>query len=203
DDEMAHVNPVKRDGVSAKMENGNRGKEPIAIVGIGCRFPGAKSPEAFWELLRDGRDSITEIPPDRWDIGAFYGEDAAAPGKMNTRWGGFLNHVDHFDPQFFGISLPEAVGMDPQQRLLLEGAWEALEDAGLGPGRLAGSRTAVFMGISTNDYAWLQLADLNSIDLYAGTGNALSIAANRISCHFDFRGPSMAVDTACSASLVA
>ena len=116
--------------------------EPIAIVGMGCRFPGAKDPEAFWQLLRDGVDAITEVPSDRWDINAFYDPDPDVPGKMSTRWGGFLERVDRFDPHFFGISPREAGRMDPQQRLLLEVAWEALEDAGQAPHRLAGGYLA-------------------------------------------------------------
>jgi acyl transferase domain-containing protein/acyl carrier protein len=177
--------------------------EPIAIIGIGCRFPGAKGPEAFWQLLRDGVDVITEVPADRFDQHAFYDADPTVPGKMNTRWGGFLAQVDQFDPDFFGISPREAVRMDPQQRFLLELAWEALQDAGQVPEQLAGSAVGVFMGIATNDYGRQQWNDLKGIDAYAGTGNALSIAANRISYLYDFRGPSLAVDTACSSSLVA
>ena len=180
--------------------------EPIAIVGIGCRFPGANDPEAFWLLLRDGRDAITEVPPDRWDISAYYDPNPGTPGKMSTRWGGFLEHVDHFDPHFFGISPREASRMDPQQRLLLEVAWEALENAGQAPLRLAGSQTGVFLGISGVDYSQLQIryGDFPfDIDAYAGTGNAHSIAANRLSYLLDLHGPSLSVDTACSSSLVA
>ena len=140
-------------------------------------------------------DAITETPPDRW--GADTSETAA------TRWGGFLDQVDQFDPQFFGISPREAARMDPQQRLLLEVAWEALEDAGQVPERLSGSRTGVFIGISTYDYGHFQLGQPDRIDAYTGTGSALSIAANRLSYFYDFRGPSMAIDTACSSSLVA
>ena len=177
--------------------------EPIAIIGIGCRFPGAHGPEAFWQLLREGVDAIAEVPAERFNLHAFYDPDPAIPGKMNTRWGGFLDQVDQFDPRFFGISPREAARMDPQQRLLLEVTWEALEDAGQAPERLTGTKTGVFIGISTNDYGRIQFNDLSCIDAYAGTGNALSIAANRISYLFDFRGPSMAIDTACSSSLVA
>jgi myxalamid-type polyketide synthase MxaE and MxaD len=177
--------------------------EPIAIIGIGCRFPGANDPTAFWQLLRDGVDAIREVPADRFDQHAFYDPDPATPGKMNTRWGGFLEQVDQFDPNFFGISPREALRMDPQQRLLLEVTWEALQDAGQAPERLVGTRTGVFIGIATNDYGRLQWNDLERIDAYSGTGNASSIAANRISYLFDFRGPSLAIDTACSSSLVA
>jgi myxalamid-type polyketide synthase MxaE and MxaD len=177
--------------------------ETIAIIGIGCRFPGANDPVAFWQLLRDGVDAIREVPADRFDQRAFYDPDPAMPGKMNTRWGGFLGQVDQFDPNFFGISPREALSMDPQQRLLLEVTWEALQDAGQVPERLVGTQAGVFIGIATNDYGRLQWNDLERIDAYAGTGNALSIAANRISYLFDFRGPSLAIDTACSSSLVA
>lgn len=176
--------------------------EPIAIIGLGCRFPGAKNPQAFWQLLRNGVDAITEVPPNRWDVDAFYDPDPNAVGKMNTRWGGFLEQVDQFDAQFFGISPREAKRMDPQQRLLLEVTYEALENAGVAPNSLAGSRTGVFIGIGTNDYIRFQTSDLTKIDAYAGTGNARSIVANRLSYLLDLRGPSLAVDTACSSSLV-
>ena len=177
--------------------------EPIAIVGIGCRFPGADGPAAFWQLLSDGMDAITEIPADRWDADAFYNPDPSVPGTAVSRRGGFLPEVDHFDFSFFGISPRESAQMDPQQRLLLEVAWEALEDAGQVPERLVGSRTGVFVGISTNDYGYLRSGQPQLVDAYSGTGNALSIAANRLSYAYDFRGPSMAIDTACSSSLVA
>ncbi len=181
-----------------------RANEPIAIVGIGCRFPGAEGPDAFWRMLLDGCDLISEVPRERWAVDAAH-EDGPerAPGKMNTRWGGFLAGVDQFDADFFGIAPREAARMDPQQRLLLEVAWEALEHAGIDPSALAGSRTGVFVGISSYDYSRLQFSDLDLIDAYAGTGNAHSIAANRLSYLLDLRGPSVAVDTACSSSLVA
>ena len=177
--------------------------EPVAIIGIGCRFPGANNPQAFWKLLMGAVDAITEVPAQRFDAGSCYDPDPATPGKINTRWGGFLEQVDRFDSHFFGISPREAARMDPQQRILLEVAWEALEDAGQVPERLAGTDTGMFVGISNNDYGRIQFSDLSRIDAYAGTGNALSIAANRISYLFDFRGPSIAIDTACSSSLVA
>jgi acyl transferase domain-containing protein len=130
-------------------------REPIAIIGIGSRFPGAKGPEAFWRLLRDGVDVITEVPADRFDIDAVYDPRPGLPGKLYTRWGGFLEQVDQFDPYFFGISPREATAMDPQHRLLLEVAWEALEDAGQVPNNLAGSPVGVFVGMCTNDYGEL------------------------------------------------
>jgi acyl transferase domain-containing protein/acyl-CoA synthetase (AMP-forming)/AMP-acid ligase II/acyl carrier protein len=184
-------------------EDGGGADEPIAIVGVGCRFPGADGPAAFWRLLSDGTDAITEIPPDRWDADAFYNPDPSVPGTAVSRRGGFVRGVDQFDFQFFGISPRESAQMDPQQRLLLEVAWEALEDAGQVPDRLAGSRTGVFVGISTNDYGYLRFGQPRLVDAYTGTGNAFSIAANRLSYFYDFRGPSMAIDTACSSSLVA
>ncbi|MEK7278205.1 MAG: polyketide synthase, partial [Chloroflexota bacterium] len=177
--------------------------EPIAIVGLSCRFPKANDPAEFWELLRDGVDAVSEVPADRWDVDAFYDSGPVTRGKMITRWGGFLDRVDLFDPAFFGISPREASRMDPQQRLLLEVAWEALENAGLPPEKLAGSQTGVFVGVSSYDYARFQYDDPKRIDAYAGTGNAHSIAANRLSYVLDLRGPSMAIDTACSSSLVA
>ncbi|MEJ1962673.1 MAG: SDR family NAD(P)-dependent oxidoreductase [Gammaproteobacteria bacterium] len=176
---------------------------PIAIIGLGCRFPGANGPEAYWQMLKGGVDAISEVPPERWRANQFFDERPLTPGKMNTRWGGFLDRVDLFDPAFFKISPREAANMDPQQRLLLEVAWEALEDAGQTRDELAGTPVGVFIGISHSEYGALQIAAPERIDAYWSTGNALSIAANRISYLFDFRGPSLAVDTACSSSLVA
>ncbi|MEH1986979.1 beta-ketoacyl synthase N-terminal-like domain-containing protein [Nostoc sp.] len=177
--------------------------EAIAIIGLDCRFPGANNPEAFWQLLRNGKSAIDQIPGNRWDSHLFYNPIPAQPGKMSTRWGGFIEQVDQFDTQFFRISPREAERMDPQQRLLLEVSWQALENAGLASDRLTGSNSGVFIGISTNDYARFQFDRLSDIDVYASTGNALSIAANRLSYQFDWHGPSWAVDTACSSSLVA
>jgi acyl transferase domain-containing protein len=177
--------------------------EPIAIVGIGCRFPGANNPEVFWKLLQNGIDAISEIPSHRWDLQELYDQDPEAPGKMNSRYGGYLSEVDRFDPHVFGISPREAMAIDPQQRLLLEVAWEALEDAGQVLSKLAGSRTGVFVGISTNDYSEINSDYSTQPDGYDLTGNALNIAAGRLSYSFNFRGPSMAIDTACSSSLVA
>ncbi len=165
--------------------------EPIAIIGIGCRFPGADGPAAFWQLLSEGRDAVGDIPAERW-----------TPDPGSGRRGGFLEQVDQFDAKFFNISPREAARIDPQQRLLLEVAWEALEDAGQITGRLAASRTGVFVGVSTYDYGSLQFGRPDLIDAYSGTGGALSIAANRLSYALDLHGPSMAIDTACSSSLV-
>ena len=190
----------------AKVRANFNSVEPIAIVGMGCRFPGATGLEEFWTLLRNGVDAISETPRDRWEVDALYDPLPGTTGKMSTRWGGFLSGLDQFDPHFFGISPREASAMDPQQRLLLEVAWEALENAGQPPDQLAGSRTGVFVGIGGFDYSNLIInykEHLKVINAYLGTGNAHSIAANRISYLLDLRGPSVAIDTACSSSLVA
>lgn len=171
--------------------------DAIAIIGMGCRFPGASSPEEFWDLVKQGKDAIGEVPRDRWDVGRFPRD------RKGVRQGGFIEGVDRFDPEFFGISHREATRMDPQQRLLMEVTWNALEHAGIRPDRLAGSETGVFIGVASQDYGWLQLENFDKIDAYAGTGNAYSITANRLSYWLDLRGPSMAIDTACSASLLA
>jgi acyl transferase domain-containing protein/predicted amino acid dehydrogenase/short-subunit dehydrogenase len=179
-------------------------KEPIAIVGMACRFPGrVNDPAAFWELLRGGVDAITEVPPERWNASRFYHPNAAAPGRMVSRWGGFVDNVNAFDAAFFGIAPREAARIDPQQRWLAEVAWEAIEDAGLPVEQLAGTRTGVFVGISHSDYPMLHRNDIRAIDGYSNIGSALSIAANRLSYLFNLRGPSFAVDTACSSGLVA
>ncbi|MBK7992414.1 MAG: acyltransferase domain-containing protein [Blastocatellia bacterium] len=185
------------------LSNKKNNYEPIAIVGMGCRFPGAKNIKDYWELLQNGINAIKEIPSNRWKIDKFYDPDPNSPGKMNTRWGGFLEDIDLFDYSYFSISLREAANMDPQQRLLLEVAIEALEDAGQDLESLTGSQTGVFIGISSNDYARTQLSDPTLINVYAATGNAMSIAANRISYFLDLHGPSISIDTACSSSLVA
>ncbi len=175
-----------------------------AIVGMGCRFPGGvRSPRDFWQLLTDGRDAIMQVPADRWDVEEFLTSDPTTPGRGASRWGGFVEGIDQFDPQFFGISPREAAQMDPQQRLLAEVMWEALEDAGIPAERLAGSDTGVFVGITNGDYGHLAFQDLRKVDAYTGIGNAFSIAANRLSYLWDLRGPSMAIDSACSSSLVA
>jgi acyl transferase domain-containing protein len=174
--------------------------EPIAVVGIGCRFPGdVGGPNDFWELLCSGRDAMVDVPRGRWDADSFYDPDLSISGAMNTRRGGFLRRLDQFDPAFFGISFGEACGIDPQQRLLLEVSWQAIEDAGYAPNLWAGGQVGVFIGISSWDYSTL----LTEAPARGGTGVVPSIAANRLSYFFDFHGPCMAVDTACSSSLVA
>ncbi len=170
---------------------------------MGCRFPGAESLDEYWRLLVDGVDAITTVPEDRWDCEGFYDPNPDTPGKMVTRHGGFLKHIDQFDPQFFGISPREATRMDPQQRLVLEVAWEALENAGIVPDRLAGSDTSVFIGIGNDDHTAALYRNHMLIDAYTGIGNAFSIAANRLSYVLDLKGPSIALDTACSSSLSA
>jgi acyl transferase domain-containing protein len=177
--------------------------EPIAIIGIGCRFPAASGPREYWRLLAEGHDAVREIPAARWPVDAWYDPDADAPGRMSTRWGAFLEHVDQFDPNAFSLTPREAAHMDPQQRLLLEVALEALEDAGLPLNRLAGSPTGVFVGFGVPEYYVFQVQDPQGIDGHTLTGTFPSICANRISYVFDFRGPSVALDTACSSSLVA
>ena len=161
------------DDMRARLDaSERRGKEPIAIVGMGCRLPGGSGdPDRFWDLLHNGTDAVTEVPPDRWDVDAFYDPEPATPEKMSTRWGGFLERVDQFEPRFFGISGREAELMDPQQRLLLEVTWEALENAGLAADELSGSRTGVFVGISNSDYARLLYGDLSDLTAYSATGN--------------------------------
>jgi acyl transferase domain-containing protein len=206
-----HLTPLKQallalEEMQSKLDALERSRsEPIAIIGMGCRFPcGAKDPAGYWRLLRDGVSAITEVPADRWDLGRYYDPNPETPGKMYTRWGAFLDRVDQFDPQFFGIAPREAVSMDPQQRLLLEVSWEALENAGQVVDDLAGSQTGVFMGICTNEYGQLQMTsgDPARIDAYSGTGGAASVAAGRISYVLGLQGPNLAVDTACSSSLV-
>ncbi len=176
-------------------------QEPIAIIGIGCRFPGAGGPGEFWKLLSEGRDLVRETPPDRWNANELYDPDPAAPGRIVNRQGGFLEHIESFDWRAFRIPPGEAKYMDPQQRLLLEVAWEALEDAGLPLENIAGSRTGVFMGIMWNDYFRLQSMNYSRINGYSLTGNAFAFAPNRISYFFDLKGPSVAVDNACASSL--
>jgi acyl transferase domain-containing protein/NADPH:quinone reductase-like Zn-dependent oxidoreductase len=178
--------------------------EAIAVIGMSCRLPQAPSVDAFWQLLRDGVSAVTEVPADRWDADALFDEDVASPGRINTRWGGFVDHVDRFDPAFFGISPREAAAMDPQQRLMLELAWEGLEDAGIVPGALAGSRTAVFVGAIADDYATLVAQHgAAAITQHTLTGLHRGIIANRVSYTLGLRGPSMTVDSAQSSSLVA
>jgi len=188
-----------------QLEAANRrAHEPIAVVGMACRFPGADDPEAFWSLLSEGRDAISEVPADRWSIDAYYDADPDAPGRMAVRNGGFLAQISEFDPAFFGIATREAQSMDPQQRLLLEVAWHALEHAGIAPGSLTGSATGVFVGVCNSDHyvRLLHRGELN-IDAYLASGNAHSVAAGRIAYCLGLQGPALSIDTACSSSLAA
>ncbi|MFL6087549.1 MAG: type I polyketide synthase [Mycobacterium sp.] len=178
--------------------------EPVAVVGVGCRFPGdVVGPESFWRLLVDGEDAVSEVPADRWDAEEFYDPDPLAPGRMTTKWGGFISDVAGFDANFFGITPREAAAMDPQQRILLEVAWEALEHAGIPPDSLGGTRTGVMMGLSAWDYTIVNLERGAEIDAYVSTGNLHSTAVGRISYLLGLQGPAVALDTACSSSLVA
>ncbi|WP_055390066.1 phthiocerol type I polyketide synthase PpsB, partial [Mycobacterium tuberculosis] len=168
------------------------------------RFPGdVDGPESFWDFLVAGRNAISTVPADRWDAEAFYHPDPLTPGRMTTKWGGFVPDVAGFDAEFFGITPREAAAMDPQQRMLLEVAWEALEHAGIPPDSLGGTRTAVMMGVYFNEYQSMLAASPQNVDAYSGTGNAHSITVGRISYLLGLRGPAVAVDTACSSSLVA
>ena len=176
---------------------------PIAIIGMGCRFPGASDVDAYWRMMLDGVDAISEVPPSRWDVDAFYDSHPATPCKVVTRCGGFIDGIDQFDPYFFGISPREAIRIDPQQRLLLEVTWEAMERAGIPRNRFAGSHTGVFMGVCTDDYITLERGDLRNIDIYMGTGGSRGTTAGRLAFIYDLTGPTAAIDTACSSSLVA
>ncbi|KAK1676294.1 beta-ketoacyl synthase domain-containing protein [Colletotrichum godetiae] len=183
----------------------SQGNEPIAIVGSGCRFPGgANSPSKLWDLLREPRDVLCEIPPSRFDVRGFHHTDSQFPGHTNVKHSYLLQEdVAKFDAQFFNITAPEAIAMDPQQRLLLETVYEGLEGAGLTIEGLKGSNTGVYVGVMYVDYESLQFRDLQHVPTYLAIGTARSIVSNRISYFFDWHGPSLTVDTACSSSLVA
>jgi acyl transferase domain-containing protein len=181
-----------------------RGREPIAVVGMACRLPGAQNPDGYWALLREGREAIREVPADRWDIDAWYDPDPDVAAHMACRAGGFLDRVDGFDAAFFGISPREALTMDPQQRLLLEVSWEALEHAGISPALLAGSASGVFIGVCNSDH-YLRVIERGAaaIDAYLASGNAPSVVAGRVAYVLGLHGPALAIDTACSSSLIA
>ena len=199
---------ARLDELQGKLAASERSRrEPIAIVGLGCRFPaGGNDPAAFWQVLRDGVDGVSEVPPERWSLDEFYDPDPDAPGKTYTRFSAFLDHMpDRFDAAFFGISPREASGMDPQHRLLLEVAWESLENAGIAPTDLAGTDASVFLGIASIDYAAMQgrIGGVEMLDTYHASGVAHAIAAGRISYTLGLQGPCLAVDTACSSAMVA
>jgi len=210
-DRIARLSPTKKRLLARQLgvEPGDgSSRDPIAIIGMACRFPGGEAsprgvdhPAAYWDLLTSGMDAIREVPADRWDADVYFSPDADIPGTMYTKWGGFVDGVDQFDAAFFGIAPREAANMDPQQRLFLEVAWEALESAGLDLGRLAGSSTGVYLGQCSNDYLFLN--EETAIEAYAITGSSHCMGANRLSYLLDLKGPSFEVDTACSSSLVA
>lgn len=197
---------TKMEAMQARItELETRQSEPIAVIGMGCRLPGGiNSPEAYWNYCKAGLDAIVEVPKSRWDISKFYAQEPT-PGKMNTRYGGFLQEdINEFDARFFSISSREATSMDPQQRLLLEVTWEALENANIPPTNLAGDRVGVFVGITSVDHAMtVYKSNYDEIDSFFGTGNSLSAAAGRLSYFLNLRGPSMSIDAACASSLVA
>jgi acyl transferase domain-containing protein/acyl carrier protein len=191
--------------MNALAEHGTN--KPLAIVGIGCHFPGgAHTPDLYWELMRSGTDATRDVPETRWNADKYHDPNPKKVGKMVTRRGGFLSEIDQFDPQFFGISPREANLVDPQQRLLLRTTWEALEDGGISADSLAGTEVGVFVGGFTLDYQLIQnkgRTSRYSFKTHSATGMMMTMLANRISFAFDFRGPSMTIDTACSSSLVA
>jgi acyl transferase domain-containing protein len=175
---------------------------PIAVTGIDCRFPGAPDKDAFWRLLMDGVVTDSEVPSQRWDVDAFYHREGA-PGSMNTRRGHFIDDVDSFDNDFFGMAPIEAAALDPQQRLLLQSSWRAIEDAGIDPRALAGTATGVFVGVMSSEWSSMQLLDFAELSPFRGIGSGYFMTANRISYHLGLTGPSVAIDSACSSSLTA
>ena len=200
----AYIKLEELQGKVRTLENAQR--EPIAVIGMGCRFPGnAMDAGSFWTILENGIDTVSEVPRDRWDIDAYYDPDPDAPAKMATRWGAFIDHIDRFDASFFGISPKEATSMDPQQRILLEVCWEALENAGISPESMAGSATGVFIGIIGEEYGQQQTANggIAHINTYFGSGSSRSVASGRIAYVLGLEGPAISIDTSCSSSMVA
>ncbi|MDT5088214.1 MAG: phthiocerol/phenolphthiocerol synthesis type-I polyketide synthase, partial [Mycobacterium sp.] len=204
-DRVSAMPGEKRDALTQQFDKASRiaAAEPIAVVGMGCRFPGGSDgPEGYWDFLANGGDGISEIPADRWNADEFYDPDQFAPGRMSSKWGGFLSDVSGFDADYFGISPREAEAMDPQQRLMLEVAYEALEHAGIATEDLSGVRAAVLMGVYYGEYQTISAANPDAIDAYSATGNAHAVAVGRIAYLLGLRGPAVAIDSACSSSLV-
>jgi hypothetical protein len=193
------MQPCKQPGRVAE------GEPLVAVIGMAGKFPGCADLEQYWDLLANGRDAVTEIPPDRWNVNEFFSADPNAPGKMVSRYGGFLRDIDKFDAAFFNISPREAQWMDPQQRLLLETHWEALENAGLDSHRLRETACGIFVGLYSHDYELLEAVGAagNNLDAHYATGNSASIASGRLAYFLGTRGPAITLDTACSSSLVA
>jgi acyl transferase domain-containing protein len=198
---MARVTQALRNANTRLEEIKYQAHEPIAVIGMACRFPGAASPETFWELLRDGIDAVAPVPAARWNVDAYYDLTPGVPGKTYVRDAAMLDSVDQFDPQFFGIAPREALALDPQQRLLLEVSWEALERAGQSPAALENSQTGVYLGVGRSDYEEI-MGETFLRDIYAATGNSPIFASGRLSYVLGLQGPNLVVDTACSASLI-
>jgi polyketide synthase PksN len=189
--------------VSEKSLSGNDNME-IAIVGIACRFPGARNYQEYWNNLVQGRASVTEIPADRWPWQRYFGEQATDKKRSVSKWGGFIADIGAFDAGFFHISGREAQTMDPQQRIMMELAWNCFEDAGIPPIQLSGKKVGVFVGISSMDYAELQQFNRDlDVEAHHSTGSAAVLVPNRVSHFLNLRGPSFTVDTACSSALYA
>lgn len=178
-------------------------KIDFAVIGMACRFPGAENYAQYWENLIQGKNCVAEIPKDRWDWQAYFGDPRTDTNKTNIKWGGFIDDIDKFDPLFFNISPKEAAYIDPQHRLFLQTAWHCIEDAGYSVESLAGRKIGIYAGVSKNDYSEMMRESRNEIAPFISTGTVHSILTNRLSFLFDFHGRSEPVDTACSSSLVA
>lgn len=192
-----HDKAVEEAGGSGRYD-----EDDVAVIGMSCRFPDADDPDQYWDNLIQGRVSVREVPPDRWDWREFHG-DPSAPNRIQSKWGGFIDAIDQFDGDFFRISPTEARVLDPQQRLILQLTWSCLEDAGYLPSDLAGTDTGVYVGVSTLEYRELLTQYQRVVEAHRSTGNYLSLVANRVSYYLDLRGPSLPFDTACSSSLFA
>ncbi len=204
---IAALSPAKLELLQRRLQQQSAPhREPIAVVGMACSFPGSPSLAEFWDVIREGRNETRVVPEDRWPVEVLYDPDPDTPGKSSAKWACLVENLDQFDPVFFGIAPREATRMDPQQRLLLTCAYRAMEHAGISPTSLAARPTGVFVGVGQTDYSRVMSQFDNSIfhlDAHCGTGGALSICANRLSYVFNFTGPSQSIDTACSSALVA